>query len=211
MNVLDLTHTITEATPLWPGTPAVQLEPLAEYGTEGYRETMLHFSSHTGTHIDAPAHLLRGGLTLDSFPPKQFAGTAVTLDCRNRSAITLSMLHSYETALSGAEFVLFDTGWSRYWQTPDYFGAYPALEPQAAQYLAGMRLKGIGSDTVSLDPFMDDTLAVHRILLGAGLLLLENLCNLSALTGRECFLTAAPLKIGCADGAPARVLAITSF
>lgn len=208
VNVLDLTHTISDAMPLWPGTPQVQLTPLSDYASVGCRETLLSISSHTGTHIDAPAHLFPQGPTLDSLNPSQFAGNAIVLNCQNRHTISLSLLQSYAAALDRVEFLLFYTGWSRYWQTPDYFGDYPTLSEDAARYLAARRLKGIGVDAISFDPFMDAELPIHKILLGSGMILIENLRNLKALPGKEFFLTAAPLKIRNADGAPARVLAI---
>lgn len=208
MNVLDLSHTISDTMPLWPGTPPVRMEALSDYASGGCRETMLSLTTHTGTHIDAPAHLLPHGPTLDSMNPAQFAGSAAVLDCRNRGRVTLSFMQSYASVLDRVEFLLFYTGWSQYWQTSDYFGEYPTLDEDAARYLAARRLKGVGSDTISMDSFMDAELPIHKILLGAGMILIENLRNLKGLSGREFFLTASPLKIRNADGAPARVMAI---
>ena len=208
MQVLDLTHTITDAMSCWPGTPQVSLTPLAKLEEDGFRETLVSMASHIGTHLDAPAHLLPNGTTLDSMPPAQFVGSAVVLDCSNRGAISLAMLQSYTQLLSRAEFVLLYTGWSRHWKTPDYFDNYPVLNPDAASYLASLRLKGLGVDTISVDAFMDADCPIHRILLGSGMMLLENLRNLRGLCGREFFLTAAPLKLRNADGAPARVFAL---
>lgn len=208
MQVLDLTHTITDAMPCWPGTPQVSFTPLASLEQEGFRETMVRLSSHVGTHVDAPAHLLEAGATLDSLPPAQFVGKATVLDCSNRGSITLAMLRSYTALLDRVEFVLLYTGWSRYWKTPDYFGDYPVLCQDAAGYLTSLRLKGLGIDAISFDAFTNDDYPIHRILLGSGMILLENLRNLRSLCGREFFLTAAPLKLRNADGAPARVLAM---
>lgn len=208
MQVLDLTHTITDAMPCWPGTPQVSLTPLATLEHDGFRETMVSMSSHVGTHLDAPAHLLPDGATLDSLPPSQYVGKATVLDCCNRGSISLAMLQSYTALLSRVEFVLLYTGWSRYWKTPDYFDHYPVLCPDAASYLASLHLKGLGIDAISVDAFTDAEYPIHRILLDSGMIIMENLRNLRGLCGREFLLTAAPLKLRSADGAPARVLAI---
>lgn len=208
MQILDLTHTISSAMPGWPGTPPVWLEPLCELEKDGSRETSVQLYSHTGTHLDAPAHLLENGVTLDALPPSQYVGKAVVLDCQNRKAITLAMLQSYTPQFHQAEFVLLYTGWSRYWKTQEYYDNFPILTPDAANYLASLRLKGLGIDAISFDGVTDAECPIHRILLHSGMILLENLRNLRGLCGREFFLIAAPLKLRNADGAPARVFAL---
>ena len=74
MKVIDLTHTITEDMPVYPGTEQPRLTPANSYDKDGFRETLIRMYSHTGTHIDPPAHIFPEGRTLDSFPPEQFLG-----------------------------------------------------------------------------------------------------------------------------------------
>ena len=78
--LIDMTHTITPEIPIYPGTPVPSLSPACTLTRDGFRETMLSFSSHTGTHMDAPAHLLQDGRTLDDMPMSQFSGRATVLD-----------------------------------------------------------------------------------------------------------------------------------
>lgn len=208
MTVLDLTHTIKETAPRWPDTPPVVLEPLASLENKGFREMMLHCSTHTGTHVEAPAHLLEQGATLDALNPMQFVGQGMALDCRGKSVITLAMLQAYAADLSRMEYVLFYTGAGRNWFSPEYFTEYPVLTEDAARYLASLQLKGVGIDALSFDAFVSTNLPIHRILLSAGKVLMENLRNLKNLLGKDFTLVAAPLKIRDSDAAPARIYAL---
>ena len=78
--IIDLTHTITPEMPVYPGTVPPVLESAGTLANRGWRETRLAISSHSGTHMDAPAHILADGSTLDQLPPSQFYGRAVALD-----------------------------------------------------------------------------------------------------------------------------------
>lgn len=208
MTIVDLTHTIKETMPLWPGTPAVRLEPLSTIEENGSQETMLHCSTHSGTHVEAPAHLLAGGVSLDTLNPNQFAGQGIVLDCRNRKTISLAMLQSYAADLNRVEYVLFYTGSGRNWLSSAYYEEYPVLSEDAARYLASLQLKGVGIDAISFDEFTDGDLPIHKILMRSGKLLMENLRNLKNLIGKDFLLVAAPLKILNAEAAPARVFAV---
>ena len=130
MTVIDLTHTIREDMPVYPGTEQPRLTTACTVSQCGYRETLLHMFSHTGTHMDAPAHMLLDGAALDSYGADKFAGTAVVVDCRGQERISLPLLQSYD--LSGVDFVLFCTGWDKKWGTPGYYEGFPCLTAEAA-------------------------------------------------------------------------------
>ena len=83
MKVIDLTHTIAENIPVYPGTEKPQLTTVNTYAANGFKETLLQMTTHTGTHIDPPAHIYSGKATLDSLPPEQFIGKALAIDCRS--------------------------------------------------------------------------------------------------------------------------------
>ena len=96
--LIDMTHTITPEIPIYPGTPVPSLSPACTLTRDGFRETMLSFSSHTGTHMDAPAHLLQDGRTLDDMPMSQFSGRATVLDVSGEGpVITEAFLQSRPT------------------------------------------------------------------------------------------------------------------
>ena len=89
MSVLDLTHTISGEMPVYPGTEKPMLTAACTIETAGYRETLLHMYSHTGTHMDAPAHMIARGRTLDSYGVEKFVGPGFVLDCRGQQEIPL--------------------------------------------------------------------------------------------------------------------------
>ena len=207
MKVYDLTHRVEAGMTLYPGTPAPRLQKAAQLEWDGYRETELMLFSHVGTHMDAPAHLLKEGKTLDLVSPERFLGTAFVLDVSGSEQIALSCLTEAEE-IRAADFLLLHTGWERYWNDPRYLAGFPVLTEEAARWLAALpRLKGVGMDTLSPEPVGDTKLLNHRILLGAEKLLIENLTGLGALSGKALRFAALPLHYAEADGAPARVAA----
>ena len=206
MTVHDLTHTIRNDMPVYPGTEQPRLTTACTIDDCGYRETLLHMFSHTGTHMDAPAHMLRGGAPLDSYDAARFTGRAVVVDCRGQSAITLPLLQSYD--LSGAEFLLFCTGWDKKWGSPDYYRDFPCLTAEAAAYVASLPLKGIGEDTISLDPCDSTDYPNHMTLLAADFVNTENLTGLEPLAGKTVTFFTLPLKFENADGCSCRAIAL---
>ena len=203
--LLDLSHPITPEMSLFPGTPPPKQIPLAAVETDGWRETALRLTSHTGTHLDAPAHVIAGGRTLDQFPLDTFCGFARMVDCTGQAAIGPDFL---QTKLSGPrpDFILLHTGWDRFWGTRDYPSGFPVLTETGAHFLAGLGLKGVGVDALSFDPADSTELPIHHILLGAGLLQVENLSGLDRLADRQAELFLFPLPWPDADGGPVRAV-----
>lgn len=206
MKVYDLTHTIRNDMPVYPGTEQPQLTTACTIEAAGYRETLLHMFSHTGTHMDAPAHMLLDGAVLDSYPGDKVTGTAVVVDCRGEADISLPLLQRYD--LDGVDFVLFCTGWDKKWGSPEYYEGFPCLTADAAAYLATLPLKGVGEDTISLDPCDSADFPNHITLLGADFVNTENLTGLDALIGRRFTFVTLPLKFENSDGCSCRAIAM---
>ena len=206
MKVYDLTHTIQNDMPVYPGTEQPKLTTACTIEAVGYRETLLHMFSHTGTHMDAPAHMLLDGAVLDSYDADKFTGTAVVVDCRERESISLPLLQSYN--LDGVDFVLFCTGWDKKWGSPDYYEGFPCLTADAAAYLATLPLKGVGEDSISLDPCGSVDFPNHITLLRADFVNTENLAGLDALIGRRFTFVTLPLKFENSDGCSCRAIAM---
>lgn len=217
--VLDLTHAIAPGMPCYPGTePPVFSQPftVAEHGFAERRLTML---THTGTHVDAPAHMLDGAATLDAFAVGRFMGRAAVVDVSGApgGAITRQALQDQLHDIDSLDYVLLHTGWADRWGDASYYRGFPVLNPEAARWLAGSGLHGLGIDAVSVDAAPVDATAtaaaetaefpIHRILLQRGLVIVENLTGLRELVGRRLTFLCLPLKIAGADGAPARALA----
>ncbi len=210
MTVIDLTHTIREDMPVYPGTEQPRLTTACTVSQCGYRETLLHMYSHTGTHMDAPAHMIDGALTLDGCGADRFVGRGFVLDCRGQAQIRLDLLLRHEAAIRDADFLLFCTGWDQYWGTDAYYEGFPCLTEEAAWFVAGLPLKGVGEDSISLDPCDTVDFPNHLTLFGAGLVNTENLKGLAQLIGREFTFLTMPLKFENADGCSCRAAAIVT-
>lgn len=209
MRALDLTHPIEASMPVFPGTEPPCLRPANTLEKDGFAETLLSLYSHTGTHMDAPAHIFKGAPALDTFPASQFVGTALVLNCTGASEIGLDRLHRAGPALESAQFLLFYTGWAKKWGAPAYFEGFPCLTVAAADYIVSAGKKGVGFDTISVDPVADGNLSIHRRLLSSGqTVIVENLTNLDQIGPGLFTFCALPLKFVQSDGAPVRAVAL---
>lgn len=212
MKIIDLTHLLAPGMPVYPGTEGPKFVPAYSYEKYGFRETALTFYTHTGTHMDPPAHLFPGRTTLDRFPVSQFVGSACVIDCSDLGGgqrITMERIGLRRELADQADFLLFYTGWDRYWGTERYFEGYPCIDGEVADYVLERRKKGIGLDTISLDPTADGNLTLHKKLFREGeVVAIENLKDLGLLGEGLFTLCALPLHHQDADGAPARVVAI---
>jgi kynurenine formamidase len=212
MKVIDLTHTIAADMPVYPGTEPPVLTMANTYEKDGFKETLLHLYSHTGTHMDAPHHIFPDGTALDEFGASEFVGQGLVIDAADVPAggrIDFSHVQKSREMADKAEFLIFRTGWEQYWGQAAYFGEFPVISEDVADYLLQTGKKGIGLDTISLDPLADDALTMHHKFLAPDrAVIIENLCNL-ALLGSDLFLFAAlPLKFLRSDGAPVRAVGI---
>ena len=209
MKCIDLSHPIFPDMPVWPGTPSPECLPIASIPEDGFAEHLIRLSSHTGTHLDAPAHMIEGGATLDSFPAGHFFGRAALVDarCVSSGSIGLSLLEPNRDAIASADFLLLHTGWANFWGGSAYDSGYPVLDDAAAAWIAGIGLRCVGIDAPSFDPADSAVFPVHRILLGSGLLLAENLTNLHLLPPGGCALAIFPLPVRGAEACPARAVA----
>ncbi len=211
MKIIDLTHDITENMPVYPNSDKPKFKTIFTYEKDGFRETLLTLGSHTGTHIDAPAHIINGKLTLDEFDVSQFIGKALVIDCRSLKdgeLITADYILKYGEKLNQAEFLLFNLGWDKRWGTNEYFGDFPCLNSEAIDVIANGNYKGVGFDVISIDG-VGKPLKVHTELFSKkSLINVENLKNLE-LCGSEIFtFVCLPLKLTNADGSPTRAIAI---
>lgn len=211
MKIIDLTYVIEESMPVYSGTERPSLIPANTYEKDGFRETVLHMYSHTGTHMDAPAHVKPDGITLDGFDVSQFVGKAVVVDCHDLQEgdiIDMSYIYKQKKEIDQADFVLFSSGWSRYWGSEQYYGNFPVADKEVLEYLVNTEKKGIGMDAISIEPIANETLPHHHLVLGSGMVIIENLMNLEQL-GSELFtLAVLPLKWEQADGSPIRAIGI---
>ena len=210
MKVIDLTHIVTAGMPLYPGTKPPKLTTLCTIKKNGFTEKRISISSHTGTHIDAPAHIIPGGETLDQWSANRFAGSASVLNFTNLKIpyIQVEALRCHESIIRESQFVLLHTGWSQYWGDQNYFEGYPVLTPEAARWLVDFQLKGVGLDTISADEPDSANLPVHNILLERNIAIIENLVHLDQLPETNFTFCCFPLKMESAEASPIRAVGI---
>lgn len=211
MKVIDLTHFISEDMPVYPGTEGPILAPANTYEKDGFKETRMTMYTHTGTHMDPPAHLFAGRTTLDQFPAEQFVGHALVIDCtdlKDGARVPLEYITRHGEKADEADFLLFRFGWDKHWGTPAYFGDYPCLSDVAVDYIIAHHKKGVGLDVIGIDPIADAHLTIHRKLFAQNeIVVIENLMNLDQVGDDLFWFMALPLKHVDADGSPIRAIA----
>ncbi|HDD56041.1 MAG TPA: cyclase family protein [Chloroflexi bacterium] len=206
MNLFDISLTITEDLPTWPGDPGIKLEKTSQI-KEGEMANLTHISTsvHVGTHVDAPDHFLGNGETVEKIPLDLLVGPALVVELSSNQTISADDLRS--AGITGKDQrLLLKTRNSRIWAEGlrEFQEDFIALDAGAASYLVECGLKVVGVDYLSVAPFTDPE-PTHRILLEAGVLIIEGL-DLSGIKPGPYRLLCLPLKIGGSDGAPARVL-----
>ncbi len=207
MALIDLTHPLSPDMPNIPYDPGFSQTAHSSLEREGYRLTLFSLGSHCGTHMDAPAHFLPDGPTLDQTPLERLVGPAQRLAIPKQPGqeITLEDLSPFEGLLHEGSRIVVDTGWAARWGQECYYGDSPYLGLGAARLLAERRVGLLGMDLPGLGPDLEE---VHHLLLGRGTVLVENLTNLCALPQTFTLVVLPPLILG-ADGAPVRAIALT--
>jgi len=209
MQIIDLTHTLSSDTVPYPGSPPNKIEQAAFIDKDGCRVKMLGITTHSGTHMDAPAHMLQNGKTLYDYSADYFFGKALVIESLTDTAdeIPPDILKEINPE-HRPDFILFNTGWDKKYGSDEYYASFPFLSAALAEKISGLGLKGVGIDSPSVDPIESQDYPVHRILMEKGLLILENLCCLEKIGKKEFMLAAFPLKVLEADGSPIRAAAI---
>ena len=200
----DVSVPIRTGMATYPGNPPVLLE-FTEQLERGDPATVsrLSLGVHTGTHVDAPAHFIRHASGVDRLPIEALIGVARIIDVSDAEAVTAKHLAPYE--IGAGERVLLRTRNSvRCWNTDEFVADYSYLEADAAALLAERRVHMIGIDYLSIGRG-ESIVAVHHILLGAGIVILEGL-DLSHASAGWHDLICLPLRLEGRDGAPARAL-----
>jgi arylformamidase len=204
MHIYDVSVPLSPTLAAYPGDPPVQVTPIAQLTAgDAANVSCLTLSTHSGTHLDAPRHFFTAGTPVDALDLGILLGPTRVCMLTTTSHITADDLRPCH--LEGVRRVLFKTPNSRLWATPGFQTNYVALTPSAAVFLVELGVQLVGIDYLSVDAFAQQDFPVHRILLGAGVLILEGL-NLHAVLPGEYDLMALPLLLKDGDGAPARVL-----
>ena len=206
--IWDVTLPVGPGLPVWPGDPAVEMEPVAavERG-DPCNVTLYRFGSHTGTHLDPPRHFFDEGAPLHDLPLPLLVGPCFVADL---TAVTGSIADADLDAAGippGTERLLLKTSNSDLWNNPrhDFRPDFVDLSVEGARRLIDHGIRLVGIDYLSIEgPDAPDS-PVHRSLLAAPVVILEGL-DLRAVSSGAYDLICLPLKAMNGDGAPARVL-----
>ena len=231
MKLVDLSRVINGATQVCPFDKPPRLEQYLSLEEVGVNVLMLSFGTHTGTHVDAPHHMLAGGKALDEYEVERFVRRGALLSfpgAKARYEITRDDVMRQAGVLSGGDFAILDTGWAKYYGTPEFFD-HPYLGEDAAKALVELGVSLVGTDAGSVDAAwgyadalragctaFDELLArvnhdnvssrAHHVLMGGDTLIVEYLCNLGSIgrgIGTYSFL---PLRIEKTDASPVRAV-----
>ena len=205
----DLSQRIEAGMTLCPGDPEPRLSPATAIAPP-WRVTELHLGSHTGTHLDAPAHFIPAGKTIDQYPISRFIVPGVVVPATPKGddePIKWEACAEYVSNLPKDGAIIICTKWDRHWRSERYF-RHPFLDAEAARRLAQSGAKLIGIDALSVDSSVQATSHAHAALLGADILIVENLTDLHQLEPRTVYqFSFLPLLLAGVDGSPVRAVA----
>ena len=213
MKVIDLTLTISENIPTFPGSPQPNFISWESIEKDGYNLELLFLSTHTGTHIDAPYHFLKKGQKIHQIITKRLVTEAVLIKIRKGSdqSITKDDIEKFEKKhgrIDDGSTIIFNTGWQKNLKKKFYFLKNPGLAVSAAKYLTSKKINLVGIDSPSIDLGKDEKFSVHQILAKNGILIVENLANLDKIHLEKFHLIVAPLKLKNATGSPVRAMGL---
>jgi arylformamidase len=204
----DVTVTLRPGMVTWDGEPGPEIRPLTQLGVDGEpaQVSLISFGSHCGTHVDAPAHFIAGGVGVDQLPLDALVGPCRVLEvdpeARGRRHIEPADL---DPPAVGVERLLLKTPSGQFWSEDRFRTDFVGLTEEAAKWLVEHGVQLVGIDSLSVDPYTADPYVAHLTLLGAGVVILEGL-DLRAVPPGRYDLFALPIKLEHADGAPARVV-----
>jgi arylformamidase len=209
VRIIDLTHHLEDGMAIFPGLPQPSFRAIARVEEDGYAMSEYHLLNHIGTHVDAPAHQIAGGDTLDQIPLERLVTDAVTIDVsgRKHGPIPVAELEPHFAKVREGDLVFLFSDNARNWRREAYWTGWSYPDAEASRALIELGISGIGFDGPSADPVDTTTFALHRVWLGAGRLIIENIANLDRLPERA-HVVVAPMKVRDANGAPARILAL---
>jgi len=201
--IYDISQVIRPGMTVYPGdTPVWQETVKSIAGGDSYNLSVVHFSNHTGTHVDAPRHFVEGAPGVEALPPDVLVGKARLFQFTAAGKIDRSVLQGLD--LKGVRRLLFGVRSSEPLRKGASDPDLVFLTEDAARCLVGIGVRLVGVNAPSIDDFSRKDYPAHRILLGAGVVIVEGLC-LAGVPAGDYELLCLPVNIADADGAPARV------
>lgn len=210
--LIDLSLDIYHGAPTFAWDPKCSVVVHNTTDSIGYNITQLSMSTHQGTHLDAPFHFLDDGRTVDQLRLQECVGRAILVDLSHKQPkepIGIEDFAPCADRIGKGCKVVYRTDWYKQFPQKHYFSDFPYMTIELAQWLAERQIGLIGMDVPTPNPTDYDP--VHKILLGADMVIVEGLARLDDIPGDEFFFVGAPMKITGRDGSPIRAFAITGL
>jgi kynurenine formamidase len=219
--IIDLTHRLFPEVPSWDGNCGFELKLTLDYEDctppDLFRKHNLKMESGIGTHIDAPAHVIPNGRTIDKLELKELITDCIVIDVSSEAnevyVIMPEVVEKFEKEygeIKSNSFVIFYTGWDKRWSDRDKYTnnhKFPSVDISTSELLLKRNIAGLGIDTLSADTGADG-FPVHRAVLGADKYLVENVANVKELPPVGAKSLALPIKISGGTEAPIRLIAL---
>jgi kynurenine formamidase len=210
--IIDLSYTISSNMLVYPDTEQPSFQWIKRVSSEDVNLTRVTMLVHTGTHVDAPKHFFDNVPCIDEITLDSFFGTCKLFRYNKKPAsqeITLEEVQRSGFDLNQGDIFLLATGIEAFAETREYNFIYPFPSEKLIHWLISKKIKAYMTDATSVDPVGMESSPKHRLLLGAGIPIVENLCNLGQLPEEKPFIVCAlPLKLDGREGAPCRAVAI---
>ena len=219
--LLDLTHLLSPSAPTWNGSCGFCLEVKQGYD-KIFCVQQIKMHAGVGTHMDAPSHRFEEGISIEKIPLDQLLVRACVLDVSTKShadyVISTEDIYQHEKLygkIPEKALVIGYTGWSKFWKDPHLYRNldtqgqmhFPAFSKQSAELLLQRNIAGLGIDTLSPD-CLDLDFPVHKLLLGSGKYIIENMADCSKIPPQGAYILTLPLNIENATECPVRIIAL---
>ena len=210
--IVDLSYAVSSEMLVYPRNERPSYQWIGRVNSEGYNLTRMTMLVHTGTHVDAPKHFLDNVPCIDEIGLGRFFGTCRLFRCGDVPSsreITLAEVQSSGFDLREGDIFVLATGIEALAEKKEYNTLYPFPSKDLVQWLIAKKIRAYMTDATSLDSIDAEGSPNHHLILGAGIPIVENLCNLKELpTDRPFVICALPLKLGGREGAPCRAVAL---
>lgn len=214
MELVDLSRLIYEGMPKIPILPEVHVEKCFSLDKgHALNVTAISLACHAGTHVDAPVHIVPGGKSIEELPLESFVGPGAVIGVRKKGGeeVTAKDLESSGVPVNRGDILMLYTGWDEKFESPDY-NVHPYLSVDAAEWMVKKGVKLFGIDCITVDlptPLRPKGFGfpVHKMLLGNGVLIAENVTGLGQIVGRKTRIMALPLRVKGSDAGHARIVA----
>lgn len=200
--IIDISLPLHKGTIVYPGNPSIEIEEM-QSATGGSVISKITFGSHTGTHVDAPQHVIRGGEPLDQIPLETFVGNCRVIDCTTDEVSVKRETLEKQNIQKGERILLKTTNSIRGFET--FYDDYIFVSSEATQYLAEQEVSLVAIDYLSIKQRGSKDNSPHTNLLEKNIPIIEGV-DLSKVESGEYFLVLLPQKFIDIDGAPARVI-----